>query len=55
MPTIGAVPVDSADPSLLSLSAKLGALGHTLALARRNLAVVMADEGDDAATAATTG
>lgn len=46
------VRVDSADPSLLSLSAKLGALGHTLALARRNLAIVMADEGDDGAVAA---
>ncbi|KAI5867508.1 RAVE subunit 2/Rogdi [Durotheca rogersii] len=35
--------VESADPSLLSLSAKLGALAGTLALARRNLAAVMGD------------
>ena len=41
------VRVESADPSLLSLSAKLGALGHTLALARRNLAAVMGEEIDD--------
>jgi hypothetical protein len=39
------VRVESTDPSLLSLSTKLGTLGHTLALARRNLAVVMGDEG----------
>lgn len=38
------VRVESADPSLLSLSAKLSALGHTLALARRNLAAVMGEE-----------
>ncbi|KAK4041508.1 RAVE subunit 2/Rogdi [Parachaetomium inaequale] len=38
------VRVESADPSLLSLSAKLTALGHTLALARRNLAAVMGEE-----------
>ncbi|GAB1312509.1 RAVE subunit 2/Rogdi [Madurella fahalii] len=44
------VRVESADPSLLSLSAKLTALGHTLALARRNLAAVMGvkfEEDDD--------
>ncbi|KAJ9155189.1 37S ribosomal protein rsm22 [Pleurostoma richardsiae] len=41
------VRVESADPSLLSLSAKLVALGHTLALARRNLAAVMGEEIDD--------
>ena len=43
------VRVESADPSLLSLSAKLTALGHTLALARRNLAAVMQEdvEGGD--------
>lgn len=35
------VRVESADPSLLSLSAKLSALGNTLGLARRNLAAVM--------------
>jgi hypothetical protein len=44
------VRVESADPSLLSLSAKLSALGHTLALARRNLAAVLGEaevEGED--------
>ncbi|KAK6859340.1 hypothetical protein PG995_002976 [Apiospora arundinis] len=40
------VRVVSADPSLLSLSSKLGALGHALALARRNLAVVMGEQDD---------
>ncbi|KAI1468400.1 RAVE subunit 2/Rogdi [Daldinia caldariorum] len=35
------VRVESADPSLLSLSAKLSALSNTLGLARRNLAAVM--------------
>lgn len=40
------VRVESADPSLMSLSAKLGALSHTLALARRNLAVVMGEALD---------
>jgi len=38
------VRVESADPSLLSLSAKLTALSHTLALARRNLAAVLGEE-----------
>ncbi|KAH6647108.1 RAVE subunit 2/Rogdi [Truncatella angustata] len=38
------VRVESADPSLMSLSAKLGALGHTLLLARRNLAVVIGED-----------
>ncbi|KAK7985881.1 RAVE subunit 2/Rogdi [Apiospora saccharicola] len=37
------VRVVSTDPSLLSLSSKLGALGNALALARRNLAVVMGE------------
>ncbi|KAK8104867.1 uncharacterized protein PG998_011900 [Apiospora kogelbergensis] len=43
------VRVVSADPSLLSLSSKLGALGNALALARRNLAIVMGetDEGGE--------
>ncbi|KAK3897577.1 RAVE subunit 2/Rogdi [Staphylotrichum tortipilum] len=41
------VRVESADPSLLSLSAKLMALGHTLGLARRNLAAVMGEEMED--------
>ncbi|KAK8062052.1 hypothetical protein PG994_008418 [Apiospora phragmitis] len=41
------VRVVSTDPCLLSLSSKLGALGNALALARRNLTVVMGelDEG----------
>ncbi len=38
------VRVESADPSLLSLGAKLNALSHTLTLARRNLAAVMGEE-----------
>jgi hypothetical protein len=38
------VRVESADPSLMSLSAKLGALSHTLNLARKNLAVVMGED-----------
>ncbi|RYP74033.1 hypothetical protein DL771_003222 [Monosporascus sp. 5C6A] len=41
------VRVESPDPSLLSLSAKLGALSNTLALARRNLAAVMGEEFED--------
>ncbi|AEO61212.1 hypothetical protein MYCTH_2311158 [Thermothelomyces thermophilus ATCC 42464] len=43
------VRVESADPSLLSLSAKLSALSHTLALARRNFAAVLGEEleGED--------
>lgn len=41
------VRVESADPSLLSLAAKLTALGHTLGLARRNLAAVMGEELED--------
>ncbi|KAK8043271.1 hypothetical protein PG993_005701 [Apiospora rasikravindrae] len=40
------VRVVSTDPSLLSLSSKLGALGNALALARRNLAVVMGELDD---------
>lgn len=39
--------VESADPSLMSLSAKLGALSHTLTMARRNLAAVMGEELED--------
>ncbi|RYO86713.1 hypothetical protein DL764_008963 [Monosporascus ibericus] len=41
------VRVESPDPSLLSLSAKLGALSNTLALARRNLAAIMGEEFED--------
>ena len=41
------VRVESADPSLMSISAKLMALGHTLALARRNLAAVLGEEVED--------
>ncbi|KAB5528955.1 RAVE subunit 2/Rogdi [Coniochaeta sp. 2T2.1] len=41
------VRVESADPSLLSLAAKLTALGHVLGLARRNLAAVMGEELED--------
>ncbi|KAI5921818.1 37S ribosomal protein rsm22 [Camillea tinctor] len=41
------VRVESADPSLLSLSAKLSALSNTLSLARRNLAAVMGEEFED--------
>lgn len=41
------VRVESADPSLLSLSSKLTALSHTLALARRNVAAVMGEEPDE--------
>lgn len=41
------VRVESADPSLLSLSAKLTALANTLSLARRNLAAVMGEEMED--------
>ncbi|KAK3952671.1 RAVE subunit 2/Rogdi [Pseudoneurospora amorphoporcata] len=38
------VRVETADPSLLSLAAKLNALGHALGLTRRNLAAVMGEE-----------
>lgn len=41
------VRVESADPSLLSLAAKLTALGHVLDVARRNLAAVMGEELED--------
>lgn len=41
------VRVESADPSLLSLAAKLTALGHVLNVARRNLAAVMGEELED--------
>ncbi|KAK0749022.1 RAVE subunit 2/Rogdi [Schizothecium vesticola] len=40
------VRIETADPSLLSLSSKLAALGRTLAAARRNLAAVMGEEED---------
>lgn len=43
------VRVESADPSLMSLSSKLGALSHTLTLARMNLAVVMGEDLDNGA------
>ncbi|KAI1162054.1 hypothetical protein F5B18DRAFT_662666 [Nemania serpens] len=38
------VRVESADPSLLSMSTKLSALSNTLSLARRNLATVMGED-----------
>ncbi|KAH9883367.1 37S ribosomal protein rsm22 [Xylariomycetidae sp. FL2044] len=41
------VRVESADPSLLSMSAKLIALSNTLSLARRNLAAVMGEEEEE--------
>lgn len=41
------VRVESADPSLLSLAAKLTALGQVLNMARRNLAAVMGEELED--------
>lgn len=41
------VRVETADPSLLSLSSKLTALGLTLSVARRNLAAVMGEELED--------
>lgn len=41
------VRVESADPSLLSLAAKLAALGHVLDVARQNLAAVMGEEVED--------
>lgn len=41
------VRIESADPSLLSLSSKLMALTNTLALARANLAAVMGEEFDE--------
>ncbi|EFX01965.1 37S ribosomal protein rsm22 [Grosmannia clavigera kw1407] len=41
------VRIESADPSLMSLSAKLGALNHALLLVRRNLAAVMGEELED--------
>ncbi|KAL2269315.1 hypothetical protein VTJ83DRAFT_1499 [Remersonia thermophila] len=40
------VRVETADPSLMSLSAKLTALANTLALMRRNLAAVLGEEWD---------
>lgn len=41
------VRVESQDPSLISVMAKLGALEHGVSVARRNLAIVMgADEED---------
>ncbi|KAL1841731.1 hypothetical protein VTJ49DRAFT_6645 [Mycothermus thermophilus] len=41
------VRVETADPSLMSLSAKLTALANTLALARRNLAAVLGEEWEE--------
>lgn len=41
------VRVESADPSLLSLSAKLMAMMNTLALARGNLAAVMGEDCEE--------
>lgn len=41
------VRIESADPSLLSLSSKLMALTNTLALARANLAAVMGEDFDE--------
>ncbi|KAK5636180.1 hypothetical protein RRF57_011892 [Xylaria bambusicola] len=41
------VRVESADPSLLSMSTKLTALSNTLGLARRNLAAVMGEEFEE--------
>jgi hypothetical protein len=41
------VRVESADPSLLSMSTKLTALSNTLSLARRNLAAVMGVEFEE--------
>lgn len=41
------VRVESADPSLLSLSAKLTALANTLSLARANLAAVMGENVEE--------
>lgn len=41
------VRIESADPSLLSLSSKLMALTNTLALARANLAAVMEEDFDE--------
>ncbi|KAI0913399.1 RAVE subunit 2/Rogdi [Ustulina deusta] len=41
------VRVESADPSLLSMSTKLSALSNTLSLARRNLAAVMGEEFEE--------
>ncbi|KAF2966593.1 hypothetical protein GQX73_g6972 [Xylaria multiplex] len=41
------VRVESADPSLLSMSTKLSALSNTLNLARRNLAAVMGEEFEE--------
>lgn len=40
------VRVESQDPSLISVMAKLSALGHGVAVWRRALDVVMGDEGD---------
>lgn len=40
------VRVESQDPSLISIMAKLSALGHGVAVWRRALGVVMGDEGD---------
>jgi hypothetical protein len=41
------VRVESADPSLMSVSSKLNALGHTILQVRRNLAAVMGEEFEE--------
>jgi hypothetical protein len=41
------VRVESADPSLLSMSTKLSALSNALSIARRNLAAVMGEEFEE--------
>ena len=41
------VRVESQDPGLLTLMAKLSALAHGIAIARRNLALVMGADEDD--------
>jgi len=40
------VRVESADPSLMAVMAKLAALDHTVGLARKGLCVVMGEEMD---------
>lgn len=41
------VRVESQDPSLIAIMAKLSALNHTVGIARRNLAIVMGVDDDD--------
>ena len=48
------VRVESADPSLMSLSAKLMALTHTLALARQNLGVLLGEEVGESSSEGTS-